>query len=166
MSNSSNSTVSHQSDDVAAQFLSTDGRHDHPATLSVTQAQPLRRSRCAILVERRTTRPSCNLVSSKLSGALSGLGLAERRTLLPSGNVMKNDAVGNGMHIRAVPRDRYVARRTNPLLTREGTDEGLVATTTMGVESTMRTGFGVHDIGDVGSHDIGDVHEITDASSH
>ncbi len=80
---------------------------------------------------------------------------------------MKNDAVGNGMHIRAVPRDRYVARRTNPLLTRVGTDEGLVATTTMGMGIDNADGnIGVHDIGDVGSHDIGDVHEITDASSH
>jgi hypothetical protein len=77
---------------------------------------------------------------------------------------MKKDAVGNGMHIRAVPRDRYVARRTNPLR-REGTDKGLVATATIGVGTdNVDVGIGVHDIGDVGSHDIGDVHDITDAS--
>jgi hypothetical protein len=105
--------------------------------LELTQAQPLRRSRCAILVERRTTRPSCNLVSSKLSGALSGFSLADRRTLLPSGNVIKNDAVSTGMHDRVVAKDRYVARRTNPLFTRETTgietEEGLDATAKAGV---------------------------------
>jgi hypothetical protein len=86
---------------------------------------------------------------------------------------MKNDAVCTGMHNRVVANDRYVARRTNPLFTRETTgietetetEEGLgvTATATPTLTATATTGVGinngegdasVHDIDVVGIHDI------------
>jgi hypothetical protein len=92
---------------------------------------------------------------------------------------MKNDAVSTGMHNRVVAKDRYVARRTNPLFTRETTgietEEGLgataTATATVTAAATATTGAGfnngegdasVHDIDVAGIHDIGDVQEVHD----